>query len=124
MKSNSDERPAIITDLGNGSFHYSYNMTQRTDQREDGTEKKSWDCDQVQIWGRPTRAALVKAVIRDEIDETAEFDLVNSYNAANAGLLDEQGAEQAKARYITYLRRVQEIKIQIAADLQAAGYND
>lgn len=124
MKSNSDERPAIITDLGNDSFYYSYNMTQRTDQREDGSEKTSWDCNQVQIWGRPIRAALVKAVIRDEIDETAEFDLVNSYNAANAGLLDEQEAEQAKARYIAYLRRVQEIKLQIAADLTAAGYNE
>lgn len=124
MKSNSDDRPAIITDLGNGSYHYSYNMTQRTDQREDGTEKTSWDCNQVHIWGRPTRAALVKAVIRDEIDETAEFDLVNSYNAAVAGLLPENEAEEAKTRYITYLRRVQEIKLQIAADLTAAGYND
>ncbi len=122
MKSTPDKRPATITDLGNGSFYYSYNLTQRTDQMEDGTEKRSWDCDQVQIWGRPNRAALVKAVIRYEIDETAEFDLVNSYNAANAGLLNEQEAEQAKARYIAYLRRLQEIKTMIAADMAAAGY--
>lgn len=124
MKSNSDERPPIIQDLGNGSFYYNYNVTPRQQTEDDGSERTSYDCQQVQIWGRPTRAALVKAVIRAELDETAEFDLVNSYNAANNGMLEEQEAEEAKAKYMAYLRRVQEIKTNAKADLAAAGYND
>lgn len=61
-------------------------------------------------------------MIRAELDETAEFDLVNSYNAANEGIIDGDEAEQAKADYKAYLRRVQEIKAQVILDLAAAGY--
>ena len=124
MKSNSNDRPAIIQDLGNGSYYYNTNITPRTETDEEGNERKSYDYSSVQIWGKPTRAAVVKAVIRAELDETAEFDLVNSYNAAQAGMLEKKEAEEAKENYLGYLRRVQEIKTQVKNDLAAAGYND
>lgn len=122
MKSNFDSRPPIILDLGNGSYYYNAKITADTQTDEEGKERKTYSCDSYQIWGKPTRAALVKAVIRAELDETAEFDLVNSYNAAQEGILDEDEAKQAKADYTAYLRRVQEIKTQVKADLEAAGY--
>ena len=28
MKSNSNDRPPILQDLGNGSWHYNYNITE------------------------------------------------------------------------------------------------
>ena len=124
MKSNSDDRPTIIQDLRNGAYYYNFNITPRTETDEEGNERQTYDYNQVKIWGRPTREGLVKAVIRDEVDESAEFDLVNSYNAAQEGILDGEHAEKAKADYIAYLRRVQDIKAQIKADLTAAGYND
>lgn len=123
MKSNSNDRPQIIQDLGNGSYYYNYNIVAKTETGEDGQERQSWDCETVQIWGKPTRAAVVKAVIRAELDETAEFDLVNSYNAANEGMLEKEAAE-AKEAYMAYLRRVQEIKTKAKADLTAAGFKD
>lgn len=124
MKSNSNDRPQIIQDLGNGAYYYNYNITPRTDTDEEGNKLKSYDYQSVKVWGKPTREALVKAVIRDEVDESAEFDLVNSYNAAAEGLLEGDHAEKAKADYIAYLRRVQEIKTQIKNDLAAAGYKE
>lgn len=124
MKSNSNDKPQIIQDLGNGAFYYNYGITPKTETDEEGKERKSYDYNSVKIWGKPTAAAIVKAVIRDELDETAEFDLVNSYNAATEGLLEGDEAKQAKADYMAYLRRVQEIKTNAKADLAAAGYND
>lgn len=124
MKSNSNDRPQIIQNLGNGAFYYNCNIVAKTETDEEGHERKSYDYTSVKFWGQPTRAAIVKAMIRAELDETAEFDLVNSYAAANAGILDEDEAAQAKADYTGYLRRLQEIKTQVKADLAAAGYTD
>ena len=124
MKSNSNDRPQIIQDLGNGAFYYNYAIAPKTETDEEGNERKSYDYSSVKIWGKPTSGAVVKAVIRDELDETAEFDLVNSYNAAQEGMLDEAEAARAIADYRAYLRRVQEIKINAKADLAAAGYAD
>lgn len=124
MKSNSNDRPRIIQDLGNGAFYYNCNIVAKTETDEEGKELKSYDYTSVKFWGRPTRAAIVKAMIRAELDETAEFDLVNSYNAANAGILDGDESARAKADYVNYLRRVQEIKNQVKTDLATAGYTD
>jgi hypothetical protein len=122
MKSNSDVRPTIIQDLGNGAYYYNYNIAPITTTDPDGTERTGYECNTVKVWGRPTYEAVVKAVIRDEIDETAEFDLVNAYNAAAEGILEDAAATTAKDAYIAYLRRLQVIKQQVKADMQAAGY--
>lgn len=124
MKSNSNDKPQIIQDLGNGAFYYNYAIKPKTETDEEGNERHSYDYKSVKIWGTPTRAAVVKAVIRDEVDETAEFDLVNSYNAAQEGMLDETEAAEAVENYKAYLRRVKEIKTNAKADLIAAGYDE
>ena len=125
MKSNSNERPQIIQDLGNGSYYYNAQITPTTSTDPDGQERAGFDYNSILFWGKPERAKIVKAVIRDEMDESREFDLVNSYNAAKAGLIeDEDAADAAEAAYLAHLRRVQEIKTQVKADLAAAGYND
>ncbi len=49
MKSNSDIRPTAIQPLGNGAYHYNYNIVERTEEvepqaaREDGTEPGAED---------------------------------------------------------------------------------
>ena len=124
MKSNSIDRPPVIQDLGNGAFYYNYAVTTRTDTDPDGNERTSFDYRSVKIWGLPVRAAIVKAVIRDELDETAEFDLVNSYNAAQEGLLDDDEAAEAVAAYKAYILRLRQIKAFVKADLETAGYDE
>ena len=72
MKSNSNVRPAIIQDLGNGSFHYNYNVTERKIEDEEVGEKTVYDYDTVQVWEKPTYENLstkqVAAVMQVEVD--------------------------------------------------------
>lgn len=139
MKSNSDIRPTAIQPLGNGAYHYNYNIKARTAEAEPQTQEETadgiaadimaqipgvvYDYDTVEVWGMPNYKDLTRAVIRAEVSETEEFGLINDYNAAKAGLIDDEAeAEEAEARYTAHLRRVSEIKAMVKVDLTAAGY--
>lgn len=139
MKSNSDIRPTAIQPLGNGAYHYNYNIKARTQEAEPQAQEENadgitadimaqipgvvYDYDTVEVWGVPNYKDLTRAVIRAEVSETEEFGLINDYNAAKAGLIDDEAeAEEAKARYTAHLRRVSEIKAMVKVDLTAAGY--
>lgn len=125
--------------LGNGAFHYNYNVKARTQEAEpapqsddnpDGTEtavmiespRIVYDYDTVEVWGNPSYKEIVRAVIRAEISETEEFGLINDHNAACAGLVEEAEAKEAEERYTAHLRRVAEIKAMVKEDLAGAGY--
>lgn len=142
MKSNSDIRPTAIQPLGNGAYHYNYNITERTEEVEPQAAgendaepgavdvadtapqtRTTYDYDTVEVFGVPGYKDLTRAVIRAEVSETEEFGLINDYNAAKAGLIDDDAeAEEAEARYTAHLRRVSEIKAMVKEDLTAAGY--
>lgn len=123
MKSNSNVRPAIIQDLGNGSFHYNYNVTEKKIEDEEVGEKIVYDYDTVQVWEKPTYENLTRAIIRSEIDETEEFSLINNYYAAQLGVeTNEDRKTKAVNDYKTYLAHVKEIKEMVRADLETAGY--
>lgn len=134
MKSNFDVRPSAIQPLGNGAYYYNYNIVERVEQKEpqasaddtaEGADvadttpqtRTTYDCDTVEVWGTPTYKEVVRAVIRAEVSETEEFGLINDYNAARAGILDEEEAEKAEAAYTAHLHRVAEIKAMVKADL-------
>ena len=82
MKSSSDVRPAIILPLGNGSYHYNYNIVEEKVEDPETGEKTVYNYDTVQVWQKPDYENLTRAVIRSEIDETEEFSLINDYYAA------------------------------------------
>ena len=81
-----------------------------------------YDYDTVEVWGNPNYKEIVRAVIRAEVSETEEFGLINDYNAARAGLVEEAEAKEAEERYTAHLRRVAEIKAMVKVDLAGAGY--
>jgi len=124
MKSNSDKKPAVFQPLGNGAYHYNYNIVERTEKdSETGESRTVYDYDTVKVWDKPEYEKLVKAVIREEIDETKEFSYVNDYNAAVLGIIDDETeADAAKTAYKEYLAFVVEVKQQVKADLEEAGY--
>lgn len=140
MKSNSDIRPTAIQPLGNGAYHYNYNIKARAAEvqpQADGEDAPDgiaadtveqipgivYDYDTVEVYGVPNYKDLTRAVIRAEVSETEEFGLINDYNAAKAGLIDDEAeAEEAETRYTAHLRRVSEIKAMVKVDLAAAGY--
>jgi len=119
MKSNSNARPPKILNLGNGRYHYNFNITEgtRTEEGPDGqTETRpSFDYDTVEIAGVPDYKKAVEARIRDKYSESEEFDLINSYNAAALGV-DQDTEGEAVAKYTAYLRDLQDIKAEVAQD--------
>jgi len=124
MKSSSDIRPAIIEPLGNGAYYYNYNVVERKEtDPETGEEKTVYDYDQVKVWDKPTYEKLVKAVIREEIDETKEFSYVNNYNAAVLGIIsDEAKKAEAVKSYKEYLQFVVDVKAMVKRDIENADY--
>lgn len=124
MKSSSDIRPATIQPLGNGAYYYNYNVVERTEtDPETGEEKTVYDFDTVKVWDKPTYEKLVKAVIREEIDETKEFSYVNDYNAAVLGIIsDEAKKAEAVKSYKEYLQFVVDVKAMVKRDLENADY--
>ena len=124
MKSSSDIRPDIIQDLGNGSFHYNYNIVEVKVADEEVDEKTAYNFDTVQVWEKPTYENLTRAVIRNEVDENEEFSLINDYYAAQLGLeTDDTRKAKAVTEYKAHLSRVIAIKNMVRADLKTAGYN-
>lgn len=124
MKSSSDIRPAVIQPLGNGAFHYNYNIVERQEtDPETGEVKTVYYYDTVKVWDKPTYEKLVKAVIREEIDETKEFSYVNDYNAAVLGIIsDEAKKAEAVKSYKEYLQFVVDVKAMVKRDLENADY--
>ncbi len=69
-------------------------------------EQTGWSCFEVRTFSEPTKANLKKAIIRALVDETAEFDLVNSYNKHVFGIKVDEAAVQ---RYKDFLTLTEEI---------------
>lgn len=123
MKSNSDVRPPIIQDLGNGSYYYNYNIHEvrvpaEPTEGEEPEEKTVFEYEAVLVWGIPNYKKCVKAVLRDRRDESEEFSLINKYNAVVLGLSDD---EDDKEEYLAYLSEVLSVKAMVKADLQATN---
>lgn len=119
MKSSSDIRPAVIQPLGNGAYHYNYNIVERQEtDPETGEVKTVYDYDTVKVWDKPTYEKLVKAVVREKLDETQEFAIINEYNAGVLGVItDTTKKQEAKQAYKDYLTFVAATKAMVKADL-------
>ena len=119
MHTNSNQRPPKVLNLGNGRYHYNFNITEgtRTEEGPDGqtVTRPTFDCETVEIAGTPDYKKAVEARIRDKSTESKELYLINSYNAAALGL-DPDTDGEAVAKYTAFLRDVQEIKAEVAQD--------
>lgn len=123
MKSNSNVRPPIIQDLGNGSYYYNYNIHEvrvpaEPIEGQEPEERTVFECEAVLIWGIPNYKKCVKAVLRDRRDETEEFNLINKYNAFALGVSEE---EADKEEYEAYLEEVKAVKAMVKTDLEQAA---
>ena len=123
MKSVSDIRPAIILPLGNGAYHYNYNIVEVQVKDEEGKERTEYHYDTVKVWGEPEYKSLVRAVIREELDETEEFSMINGYYSGVLGVTtDEAEKAEAEEAYKAHLQMVANIKVQVKTDLAVAKY--
>lgn len=100
--------PVVLEKDNDGSSIYRYNIQDETGIPEGGKEEVQigWKCCEVRTFAKPTKANLKKAIIRSQIDETAEFDLVNSYNKHILGIAID---ENAVAEYKDYLQFTEDL---------------
>lgn len=89
MKSNSNIRPASLLDLGEGNWHYNWNITEGVREDEQGNETPDYNYDTVLISGEPTVAKIVAAVVHESYTED-EIALMNAQHQAAAMGLDDE----------------------------------
>lgn len=100
-----DNQPSKLEKIGNGSYFYRFNI-QKIQQGEPA--KDQWQCDEVIVWEPLTSNNITKAVITEKWDNNYEQKLINDFNSANLGIV-ENGQEKISA-YKNYLKERKELK--------------
>lgn len=118
MKAYYDNKPSVISEVGNGSYLYHYGITEVESEhlQEQTGIRTQYVCEEVTVWSPLTANRITEAVITDRWNANYEQKLVNEYNAAKLGLYD---ADEAKTRikaYTDYLTERAALKAQVDAD--------
>lgn len=106
MKTYSDTMPLILLPLGDGNYHYNYNITSEHAEEEpalegaEPTTRLQFVFDTVFISGTPTIAKIVNAVVHEHYTDD-ELSLMNAQHQAALLGLDEEPQD-----YSTYLALV------------------
>ena len=81
-------KPSVFEQDNDGSNLYRYNIEPEMGIPDGQTEEiqVGWQCREIRIWDKPTKANLKKSIIRSIVDESAEFDIENSYNKHVLGI--------------------------------------
>lgn len=122
MKSNCVyQKPSAFLNLGNGRWHYNFNIVESTRTEESGEEIASFDYDTVEIEGTPNYSKTVSAVVRNKYTADKEIALINNYNRYQlASTANKVKAD--KEEYVAYLNDVEEIKAAVKTDCLAFNF--
>lgn len=115
MKSNSKNRPLVFENLGNGAWHFNYNIEKVHVKNDSGVEELSYNYEQVKLWTLPTVAEVRKLVIAEKYEIQQEINLANGYRRFELGLSEDATLKQ---RYISYLNDVEVIKDMVATNFE------
>ena len=109
-------KPAVLEHDNDGSWLYRLNIEPEMGVPEGQQEETQigWKGYEVRGYNKPTKANVKKVVIRSVLDETVEFDLVNSYNKHILGIAVN---EQAVTDYKEYLQFTEDLDAQLLQDL-------
>jgi hypothetical protein len=112
---NYDSKPSVYEANGDGSFMYRWNFREVNSSNSSETneeEKTNWECNEVVVWATVTREKLIAAVLASLWSSDYETELMNDYNAAREGFLDESYIQ----RYRDFLAERTAVKEQISRD--------
>ena len=130
-----DNKPSVLEAVGNGSYKYRFDITEKTPETvttssddsnaQEGEQRTQWQCQEVIVWSPVTSNKITEAVIADYLgDSNYEQKLINEYNAAQLGLYGSKTGEEAKkhiAAYTEYLNTRAALKAQVDADCAKLG---
>lgn len=114
----SNIKPEAIEPLGNGTYYYNYNITEKVVEVEDlRTSEKHpetrWNFIQAYITGTPNYKDTVFAVIRLYMTADEEFALINKYNSYNFKIIED---DTVVSEYRDYCALTAKIKEQVKKD--------
>lgn len=123
----AEERPEVIESLhnGQGTVHYNHNIKEvLVKETEAGgleivTEEaeatgRRFQYDVLRVEYPTTRNHILETLLNAKYDSNTESKLVNDYEAAQAGILD----ESYKEPYLDFLRDRVALKAQVEADCE------
>ena len=129
-----DNKPSVLEAVGNGSYKYRFDITEKIPETvttssddsnaQEGEQRTQWQCQEVTVWSPVTSNKITEAVITEVCDHNYEQKLVNEYNAAQLGLYGSKTGEEAKkhiAAYTEYLNTRAALKAQVDADCAEFG---
>ena len=129
-----DNKPSILEAVGNGSYKYRFDITEKTpeaaatssdDSSAQEEQKTQWQCQEVIVWSPVTSNKITEVVITDYLgDSNYEQKLINEYNAAQLGLYGSKTEEEAKrhiAAYTEYLNTRTALKAKVDSDCAKLG---
>lgn len=101
MKSQSNERPAMVQKLDSKTYVFNYNIVEKEKENEEGEIEVYYEYDQVTVdTANITDNEVIKNVINCNWDINQQLKLVNDYFAYNLGLETEG---KYKTRYEDFL---------------------
>ncbi len=98
------DQPIKLEAIGNGSHLYRWDIEEVQIE-----EETIWQCYEVVVWNEPTRRKVTEAVIKSIWGINAEAKLLNDYNAANEGIIN----DSYKQLYIDFINERKAIKEEI-----------
>lgn len=119
MKAFYDNQPSKLEPVGNGSYHYRYNITEvdKPSQGE-GIEQTQtqWECEEVIVWAPLSANKITEKVLTERWDGNYEQKLVNEYNSAQLGMMSDEEATTRVNAYKEFLAERAALKAMVDAD--------
>lgn len=124
MKAFYDNQPSKLEPVGNGSYHYRYNINEvdKPSQGEDVEQSQTqWECEEVTVWAPLSANKITEKVLTERWDGNYEQKLVNEYNSAQLGLLSEEEAALRIKAYKAFLTERAALKAMVDSDCEEIG---
>jgi hypothetical protein len=81
MKTQSNNIPKLIFDLGNGNSHFNYGIEQITNSDPMGVNTIGYQFNSVEVAGQVTTDTIIEAIIKDKYSFQSEIAIINNYNS-------------------------------------------
>lgn len=113
-------KPAALEHDNDGSTIIRYNIEPEMGTPDGESEERQigWQCHEVRIWDKPTKASLKKAIIRDVIDESQEFAIVNAYNSHILGIEINPDAVDEYKEFLQFRKDVDTLVVEILTEYE------
>ena len=124
MKAFYDNQPSKLEPVGNGSYHYRYNISEveKPSQGEEGEKSQTqWECEEVVVWAPLSANKITEKVLTERWDGNYEQKLVNEYNSAQLGMMSEEEATTRINTYKEFLAARSALKAMVDSDCEEIG---